>query len=167
MDTLGFVSVDIWTVIFTWINLLILSVIIRKILLNPVKRVLNRREYETERIYMEAEKEHREAELLKNRYRERMLQAEQEASELLRRAEEEATRKQKVILSDAEKKAENMMARTAETVQMEQKRQEQNMRKKTAEFAVAAAEKILKRELEEGDYETLISRVIDDLEGVS
>lgn len=167
MDTLGFVSVDIWTVIFTWINLLILSVILRKILLNPVKRVLHQRECETESIYTQAKKERREAELLKNRYQEKMSLAEQETLELLRRAEEEAGWKQQTILSEAEKKAKNMIDRAEETTKMERKRQEQNMRKKTAEFAVAAAEKILKRELREGDYETLVSQVIDDLEGVS
>lgn len=48
---MDFVSIDIWSLIFTWINLIILFFIIRHFLYKPVKNILLQRENEIESTY--------------------------------------------------------------------------------------------------------------------
>ena len=65
MDTQGFVSIDVWTIVFTWINLAILALILKKLLLKPIKNILDQREKEVSGLYGCAERAKEEAEALR------------------------------------------------------------------------------------------------------
>ena len=42
----AFVGVNFWTMIFAWLNLLILFIFLRKLLFNPVKNMIDSRQKE-------------------------------------------------------------------------------------------------------------------------
>ena len=46
-EYLPFVSIDTWTMIFTWANLLILFLLLKKFLFKPVMKILDERAEET------------------------------------------------------------------------------------------------------------------------
>ncbi len=163
MDTQGFVSIDIWTIIFTWINLFILSAILRKLLLKPVKNILDQREQEVGELYSSAETAKKEAERYREQYQEKMAEAGKEAAELLHHAEQAAQKKESAILSEAREKAGRMLRDGQEAARLEQEKQKQKNREQMADLAVLAAEQILHRELNEKDYEALVLKTIDEL----
>lgn len=47
-EYLPFVSIDTWTMIFTWANLLILFLLLKKFLFKPVTKILDERAEEIE-----------------------------------------------------------------------------------------------------------------------
>ena len=51
---LAFFTVDVWTMIFTWVNMFILFTVMKKLLFKPVMNVLEQREAEVKKIYDEA-----------------------------------------------------------------------------------------------------------------
>ena len=53
MGNLQFVSIppDLWTLIFTWVNLLILYLIVKKLLYKPVMSIIKQREDEVGKMY--------------------------------------------------------------------------------------------------------------------
>ena len=54
-EYLPFVSIDTWTMIFTWANLLILFLLLKKFLFKPVTKILDERAEEIENSYKQAE----------------------------------------------------------------------------------------------------------------
>lgn len=163
METQGFVSIDIWTIIFTWINLAILSLILKKLLLKPVKNILDQREKEVGELYSSAETAKQEAENLREQYQAKMAEAGKEAAELIHHAEQTAQKKETAILSEAREKAGRMLRDGQEAARLEQEKQRQKNREQMADLAVLAAERILHRELNEKDYESLVLKTIDEL----
>ena len=123
MEPLGFVSIDVWTIIFTWINLFILSAILRKLLLKPVKNILDQREQEVGELYSSAETAKKEAERYREQYQEKMEEAGKEAAELLHQAEQTAQKKESAILSEAREKAGRMLRDGQEAARLEQEKQ--------------------------------------------
>ncbi len=167
MDTQGFVSIDVWTIIFTWINLAILSLILKKLLLKPIRNILAQREQEVSGLYESAETAKQEAENLRKRYQEKMAEAGKEASELLHSAEQAAQKKETAILTEAREKAGRLLRDGEEAARLEMEKQQQRNREQMTDIAVMAAEQILQRELNEKDYESLVLKTIDELGDVS
>ena len=50
-----FVSIDTWSLIFTWVNLFILFLIMKKLLFKPVMNMIESREKEVGEMYEKAE----------------------------------------------------------------------------------------------------------------
>ena len=68
----SFVGVNFWTMIFAWINLLILYLFLKKILFKPVKNMIDSRQKEVDDMYSDAEKSKTDAAALKSEYEEKL-----------------------------------------------------------------------------------------------
>ena len=77
-EYLPFVSIDTWTMIFTWANLLILFLLLKKFLFKPVTKILDERAEEIENSYKQAEETNDKAISLKSEYEEKLLSAKNE-----------------------------------------------------------------------------------------
>ena len=108
---LGFFSVDVWTVIFTWVNMFILFTIVKKLLFKPVMKVLDQRDAEIKKIYDEANQANEKAVNLEKEYSEKMAQARDEAGEIIKQATLSAQRREQEIISDAQEKVAIMTKR--------------------------------------------------------
>ena len=53
MKYLEFFTIDVWTMIFTLVNMFIVYVIVKKLLFKPVLKVLDRRDAEIKKIYVD------------------------------------------------------------------------------------------------------------------
>ena len=51
---LDFFTVDVWTTVFTLVNMFIMLAIVKKLLFKPVMKILNDREAEVKRMYDDA-----------------------------------------------------------------------------------------------------------------
>ena len=78
----SFVGVNLWTMIFAWINLLILYLLFKKFLFVPIKKMIDSRQQEIDDMYSDADSARKSAEELKVEYEEKMSQAEQESGSL-------------------------------------------------------------------------------------
>ncbi len=82
----AFVGVNFFTMIFAWLNLLILYLFLRKLLFNPVKNMIDSRQKEIDDMYSDAESSRTAADELKAEYEEKIGKATEESEEILKKA---------------------------------------------------------------------------------
>ena len=101
----AFVGVNFFTMIFAWINLVILYVFLKKLLFKPVKNMIDSRQKEIDDMYSDAESSKQSADEMKAEYEEKIAHANEESEEILRRAVRRAELREEEILKEANIKA--------------------------------------------------------------
>ena len=160
---LGFFSVDVWTIIFTWVNMFILFTLVKKILFKPVNNILDQREAEINKIYADANDANEKAAAMEKVYSEKMAQARDEAGEIIKQATLSAQRREQEIISAAQTKAANMTKRAEAEIAQERKKAYQEIRDEISDISVAIAGKMVQREITAHDHEALINQFIENV----
>ena len=156
-----FVSIDFWTLIFTWINLFILYKIMKKLLFKPVMKVLEEREEEVNSIYEKAEASQKKAEEIETEYTQKLALAKEEASRIVKEASHTATLKSEEILSEAQKKASAALLKAEKEIERERKNAANEIKSDIASIAVMIAEKVIEKDINESDCERLVEEFIN------
>ena len=91
----------VWTVI----NVIILFLLIKKLLFNPVNNILEKRQQEAEDVLSEATAKQKEADDLKKQYDDSLKQLELDKEKSLEEAHNKASQEYDRIVSEADKKA--------------------------------------------------------------
>ena len=149
-EYLPFVSIDTWTMIFTWANLLILFLLLKKFLFKPVTKILDERAEEIENSYKQAEETNDKAISLKN-----------EADGIIKSAVETADRRSESIVNEANEKVRYIMEKSQKQIEQDKQNAVTDAKREIASMAVDAAEKIIGKKLTDSDDEELISDIID------
>ena len=163
MKYLEFFTIDVWTMIFTWINMAILFTVVKKLLFKPVMKILDRRDAEIRKIYDEANQANEKAVNLEKEYSEKMAQAREEAGEIIKQATLSAQRREQEIISDAQEKATIMTKRAEAEIAQERKKAYQEIKNEISDISVAIAGKMVQREITARDHEALISQFIENV----
>ena len=106
MQSLQVVSLNIWHIVLSLANLLLLFLILKKFLFKPVTKVLEERRKEIDRVYAQADEAQKIADGNRERYEAIMESAGQEADAVIRDASERAERRASQVLTEAQEKAE-------------------------------------------------------------
>ena len=93
MQNLDIISINIWQVVISLANLVILFLILKKFLFEPVKKIKAQRENEIETQYKKAEKARKEAADLKAGWEDKITTADQKADEIISEAVSEKPRR--------------------------------------------------------------------------
>lgn len=160
---LGFFSVDVWTIIFTWVNMLILFTLVKKILFKPVNNILDQREAEIKKIYDDANQANEKAVNLEKEYSEKMAQARDEAGEIIKQATLTAQKREKEIIESAHQQVATMTRRAETQIAQERKKAYQEIKDEISDISVAIAGKMVQREITAADHEALISQFIENV----
>ena len=160
-EYLPFVSIDTWTMIFTWANLLILFLLLKKFLFKPVMKILDERAEEIENSYKQVEETNDKALSLKSEYEEKLLSAKNEADGIIKSAVETADRRSESIVNEANEKVRYIMEKSQKQIEQDKQNAVTYAKREIASMAVDAAEKIIGKKLTDSDDEELISDIID------
>ena len=160
---LGFFSVDVWTVIFTWVNMFILFTLVKKILFKPVMNILDQRDAEIKKIYDDANDANEKAVTLEKEYSEKMAQARDEAGEIIKQATLTAQKREKEIIESAHEQVAAMTRRAETQIAQERKKAYQEIKEEISDISVAIAGKMVQREITAADHEALISQFIENV----
>ena len=158
----GFFSVDFWGLIFTWANLVILFLIMKHFLYKPVKKMLEARKNEVEQTYREADEAKESALSMQREYEEHLKNAKEEANELMRSAARRAQNRGDEIVAEAQEKSAALLKQAEEQIGLEKKRAVNEIRSEISDLALMAAEKVVKKELDQAEQERLIREFIDE-----
>ena len=135
-------QLDVWNVLFTVINLLILFVLMRIFLYKPVQKIIAARQAEADKQFDEAAAKQSEAEELKTKY-EAVLSAENEKKKVVAEARKTADEEYQRIVTDAHKTA-SQIKDDAEAEAISQKEQIlKKAEKEIADMVVDAAAKVV------------------------
>ena len=163
MNYMSFFTIDVWTMIFTWVNMIILYNVMKKLLFKPVMNILNQRQDEIQKIYDDANEANEKAATLEKEYSEKMAQARDEAGEIIRQATLSAQRREQEIVSSAQEKAAIMTKRAEAEIAQERKKAYQEIKEEISDISVAIAGKMVQREISAADHEALISQFIENV----
>lgn len=155
-----FVSIDTWTIIFTWINLIILIFIMKKLLFKPVTKMLSERENEVSSMYEKAESAQKNAEKLESEYTQKLSAAKEEAQRIMKDATDNANKKGEQIIFDAQEKASAAIVKAQKEIEREKLSAVSEIKKDIASIAVSVAEKVIEKDINEKDYERLVEEFI-------
>ncbi len=161
MQSLQVVSLNIWHIVLSLANLLLLFLILKKFLFKPVTKVLEERRKEIDRVYAQADEAQKIADGNRERYEAIMESAGQEADAVIRDASERAERRASQVLTEAQEKAEMLLKRNEQEIRLEKEKARDGLKKEIADISLALAEKVLEREIDEDDGHRFIDLTID------
>lgn len=152
---------DVWELIFTWCNLLILFLLVRHFLFKPVQKILKQREDEVGEMYDAAETAQKNAEALEAEYTEKLADAKNEAGRIMQTATKNAQERGDEIIRDAEEKATALVNRAEVRIEQERKNAVAQIQDQVADMAVSIAQKVIEKELSQAEHDRLVAGVID------
>ncbi len=165
VQSLGVISVNIWSILISLLNLLIMYLIIKKLLYKPIKDIIAKRKNEVELVYTEADAALSSASEKKSEYEERLLHAKADAEKIIRDANEKAGALRKQLIDDANYKAALALREAEEEIAFEKKKAQNEIKTEITEVSVILAEKIIAREIDPEDHSAMVSDFISGLEG--
>ena len=158
-----FVGVNLWTMLFAWLNLLILYFILKKLAFGPLKNMIDSRQREIDDMYSDAEKSRADAEAMKADYEERMGNAKEESEEIVKAAIRRAQLREEEILREAEGKAERVLERAEEQIELEKKHMVNEVKDEVSKMAIDIASAVIERDVSEDEHKRLIDSFIDKM----
>ena len=159
----SFVGVNFWTMIFAWVNLLILYIFLKKLLFVPMKKMIDDRQKEIDDMYSDAESAKDGAAQLKSEYEEKISHAESESEEILKNALRRAQLKEEEILRDANVEASRVLERAEEQIALEKKRALNEVKNEVSSMAIGIASAVIERDVSESEHRDLIDDFINNI----
>ena len=158
-----FVSIDTWTLIFTWVNLFILFLIMKKLLFKPVMNMIDSRQKEIDDMYDDANKSKEDAAELKAQYEQRLAKIHDEGEEILKEASRKAQQNEARIIQQARTQADGIIKRADAEIAQQRKKAVNELKNEVSSISVDIAEKMLDREIKPEDHAALIDRFIAEM----
>jgi len=163
MQTLDVISVNVWAILASLANLVILTMIVKKFLFKPVNKVVQDRRAAIDEDYAKASEARAQAEEKRAEYEAVMAAARQTSDQIIADASRAAERRSSEIVSEAKEKANELRRQAEADAVLERKKAEDEMRKEIADVSTELTGKLLGREINEEDHRGLIDSFLNDL----
>ena len=158
-----FVGVNLWTMVFAWLNLLILYFILKKLAFKPLSDMINSRQKEIDDMYSDAENSKDAAAKMKEEYEEKISHANEESEEILKNAVRRAQLKEEEILKEANSQAARTLERAEEQIELEKKRALNEVKNEVSSMAIGIASAVIERDISEDEHKNLIDDFINNI----
>lgn len=163
MQNLPVISVNLWQILISLANLVILFFIIKRFLFKPVIAMMNKRQSEIDDRYKVAENAVNEAQENKKLWEDKMSSAKTEADTIIRDAASTAKIRSEAIVNEAQEKAENIIRVAKSEAELELKKAADGIKHEIVEVSGELAEKMLEREINKDDHKALIDSFINKI----
>ncbi|MGN0394381.1 MAG: F0F1 ATP synthase subunit B [Coprococcus sp.] len=137
------ISLNIWSLVFTIINLIVLFLLLRKFLINPVNRIIQEREEMINNTIADANKTKSEAMQLKKEYEDTLSGVSAECEDIREKSRQEAKNEYARIMEEADAKSNRMIADAEKSIKMEREKAFNDMESQIADLAMTAATRII------------------------
>ncbi|MBQ8003170.1 MAG: F0F1 ATP synthase subunit B [Clostridia bacterium] len=162
---LSFVTLDIWTLIFTWVNLLILFLLVKKFFFKPMNNMLEARRAEIESDYSKAQQAQTKADKMREEYEQLLSNAHSDAERIVSDAVASASLRSDAIVKEAEEKATGMIERAQKNIDAQRRSAFVELKEDVSAMACDIARKIIQKDIDEKTHEELINKALEGLGG--
>ena len=159
------ITLDGWTFLAQICNLMIQLVIFKKLLLNPVKKVIAERKAKADSQIADAEKLRTEAEAMKAEYEQNLQNARTEANQIVAAAQKTAAARSEELLGEARAQAAALKQKAEADIAQERKKAVNEVKDEIGGMAMEIASKVVEREIKEADHQDLIDEFIKNVSG--
>ena len=157
------ITLDGWTFVAQICNLMIQLVIFKKLLLNPVKKVIAERRAKADSQIADAEKLRTEAEAMKAEYEQNLQNARNEANQIVASAQKTAAARSEELLGEARAQAAALKQKAEADIAQERKKAVNEVKDEIGGIAMEIASKVVEREISEKDHKDLIDEFIKNV----
>ena len=157
------ITLDGWTFVAQICNLMIQLFIFKKLLLNPVKKVIVERKAKADSQIADAEKLRTEAEAMKAEYEQNLQNARAEANQIVAAAQKTATARSEELLGEARAQAAALKQKAEADIAQERKKAVNEVKDEIGGMAMEIASKVVEREIKEKDHQDLIDEFIKNV----
>ena len=157
------ITLDGWTLLAQICNLKIQLVIFKKLLLNPVKKVIAERKAKADSQLADAEKLRTEAEAMKAEYEQNLQNARTEANQIVAAAQKTAAARSEELLGEARAQAAALKQKAEADIAQERKKAVNEVKDEIGGMAMEIASKVVEREIKEADHQDLIDEFIKNV----
>ena len=167
MQTLDVISVNIWQIIISLANLVILFLLFKKFLFKPVKEMIAKREAAVEAELDAAKHEHDAANEERRQWEAKMASANEEADRIIQNAVTKANKKSGVIISTASERADEIIKVAKFEASLEHKAAQEGIKREIVDLSSTLTGKLLEREIKPEDHSELIDEFINEIGEIS
>ena len=150
VQSLDIISVNLWQILISLANLLIIYLILKKVLFAKVQGVMNTRQSQVTEMYDAADKSRTDAESMKQEYEEKLAGA----------RDQTAQRRGDQIVQEASSQASHLKQKAEEEIAQEKRRMLTDVRGEISDLAVSIASKVVEREIRKEDQDTFVDEFI-------
>ncbi|MDR0642928.1 MAG: F0F1 ATP synthase subunit B [Treponema sp.] len=154
---------SIATFLITLINVVLLFVVLRALLFKPVTKFMAERSRKIEESLAGAERETAQARQLLEQYQGQLKKADEEAEAIIKDARENAGREAERIIAEGKDQAERMIAAARDQINSERQAAQSLFKAEAAALVVAAAGRLLMRELNQEDMRRLAAGLLTEV----
>ena len=160
MDVLNNLNVDLKLVLVNIIGFVILLVVAKKMVFDPIGKVVTERDSDISGQYDRLESAQREMEALKSDYESRLTAIEAEAREKIQTAIKEAQAARDQILSDANKKSHEIVSKAEAEAERAKEQAMTELRMRIVDIAVGTTRRIIGESLSADRQAALVDEYI-------
>jgi F-type H+-transporting ATPase subunit b len=162
-QNLDIISVNLWQMVVSLANLVLLFLIVKKFLYKPVKKMLESRQSAIEKDYADAREAKEQALADRDKYQEQLCSAKGEADLIIQNAVTLAEDREQEILDNAKRRADGIVLQAQQEAEQERRRADHEIKEQIVEVSSLLTEKLLERELSEDDHRHFINEFIESI----
>ena len=159
MQTLDVISVNLWQILISLVNLFLLFLIIKRFLFKPAKKILDERQRQLDDQYAAAQS----AELKANEDRKAWENKLSQADAILQNATENAKYRGEKLIAEAKEHADGIVRAAQNEAELERQKAADGIKREIVEVSGALTEKMLEREINTEDHRALIDSFIEKI----
>ena len=163
MDFQSLVEIAPWTFIAQICNLLIQAALFKKFLFNPVKKIIQERQAQVNKIYDSAAEAEQSAKADKETYEKLLADAKGEAAELVRTATATAQQRGDEIIRQARQEAGAMKEKAQADIEQERKKALNEAKDEISGIAMEIATQVVGKEIRAQDHQALVEEFIEKI----
>ncbi len=159
----SFIGIDFWTALFILLNTLAIFLVAKKYLIGPVRVMIETRQKEIDDMYENAGSARDEAMAMKDEYLKKLNDAQATGDKIVKDAVARGQKREEEIVSKAKNEAGQIFQKAQEDIQLEKKKAVNEAKDEISDMALAIAEKVVGRKLNQADKAEIIDQFIDEL----
>ncbi len=163
MQTLDIISVNLWQILISLANLIILFLIIKKFLFKPVNKMLAKRQADLDERYHAADEAKANALRDETYWKEKREGAAAEADAIMQTATEKAKLRSDKMLEEAKDRADGIVRQANAEAELELKKATESIKREIIDVSAVLTEKLISREMNMEDHRSIIDSVIETI----
>ena len=158
-----FLTIQASTVIISLLNLLVLFLFIRHFFFDKINSVIESRQQEIDKALDDADEATLRAKQLEEEYAGKISLAKEESAEIIKNATKKAQSRSDEIVFEAKEEAGSILTKANTDIEREKKRAINQMKDEISDIAFMVASKVVEKEINQKDNDSLIEDFINNV----
>ena len=158
-----FLSIDLFTALFTLANTIALFLVLKKFLWKPVLKMIDDRQKEIDDLYTDAESAKENAKAMEQEYTQKLAAATETGERLVKEAVQRGQNREEEIIRQANEEADAIRKKATADIDREKQKAINDAKNEISGIALTIAGKVVEKELTSEDHCDLVDQFISQL----